>query len=575
MIWAANAQEVAVILQGLTPPALVKVVALPGLGEAEDIADWIDADGPMGDKDAAMIKAAVLDMAEVVAPWTPAAQAHATAVWPDPRPLPSELPPVMAFDFDLLPQAFRPWIKDISERTQCPPDFPAVGAMVALAGVVGRKIGIRPKRFDDWFVVPNLWGAAIGRPGIMKTPALRQPLRPLECLEIDAKQDYEKAKREYEAAKVVADLTRKEREVEIRKAIRDGGDALAIAANMLSTETSAPIRRRYLVNDSTVEKLGEVLNENPNGVTAYRDELIGLLRSLDREGQEGARAFYLEAWDGGGRFTYDRIGRGTIDIEATTVSIIGGIQPGRLAEYLRAAVKGVADDDGLIQRFQLAVWPDVESQWSNVDRWPDTAAKNLAYGVFTRLDAFQPLAVGAEQDEQDARGIPFLRLADNAQEAFDDWRNELEQKVRSGAEHPAMESHLAKYRSLIPSLALLIHLADGDSGLVSLAAVQRAIHWGRYLESHARRMYSLAANPDFAAGKALTRRIHAGDVAATFALRDLYRNGWSGLADKDDAEKAVGLLLDLDWLRETTEPTGGRDRRRFHVNPKAVEHAQA
>jgi hypothetical protein len=136
-----------------------------------------------------------------------------------------------------------------------------------------------------------------------------------------------------------------------------------------------------------------------------------------------------------------------------------------------------------------------------------------------------------------------------------------------------MESHLAKYRSLIPSLALLIHLADGEAGPVGLAAVQRAIHWGEYLESHARRMYALAVNPDLAAGKALARRILAGSVPACFALRDLYRNGWSGLSDREDAERAVSLLLDLDWLRQRTEATPGRDRRRFFVNPKVVKDA--
>ena len=36
------------------------------------------------------------------------------------------------------------------------------------------------------------------------------------------------------------------------------------------------------VNDPTVEKLGEILNQNPNGVTLCRDELYAFLRSLDK-----------------------------------------------------------------------------------------------------------------------------------------------------------------------------------------------------------------------------------------------------------------------------------------------------
>jgi hypothetical protein len=63
-----------------------------------------------------------------------------------------------------LPAAFRPWVSDVAERTQCPVDFPAVAAVVLLATVVGRQVSIRPKAHDDWTVVPNLWGAVIGRP---------------------------------------------------------------------------------------------------------------------------------------------------------------------------------------------------------------------------------------------------------------------------------------------------------------------------------------------------------------------------------------------------------------------------
>jgi len=243
--------------------------------------------------------------------------------WPEPQPLPDELPPVLPFDFDLLPSSLRPWIQDIAERVQCPPDFPAIAAMIAVATVVGRKVGICPKRQDDWLVVPNLWGAAIGPPSVMKTPAIQEPLKLLKRLEIDAKREFDDAMNEFKAQQLVAEQRKAVAKKEIKKALNEpGGDALEIARNAMTQDVAQPIRRRFMVNDSTVEKLGEILNENPNGVLSFRDELIGLLKSLEKEGQEGARSYYLEAWNGTGRYTYDRIGRGTIDIEAAIVSLI-------------------------------------------------------------------------------------------------------------------------------------------------------------------------------------------------------------------------------------------------------------
>lgn len=217
-------------------------------------------------------------------------------------------------------------------------------------------------------------------------------------------------------------------------------------------DSGAPPRQRFLVNNATVEKLGEILNQNPNGVLLYCDELIGWLRSLDRDGHEGDRAFYLTAWDGDKPYTYDRIGRGTLDIRAAIISIVGGIQPGVLQDYLRQAVGGGAGDDGLMQRFQLAVWPDVPGDWQNVDEYPDVQARADAYGTFEWLAALAPEAIGAERDELDDDAPPYLRFDRDGQSLFDGWRQDMEHRLRAGAEHPALESHLAKYRKLVPAL---------------------------------------------------------------------------------------------------------------------------
>ena len=397
--------------------------------------------------------------------------------------------PVPPFDDDLLPDALRPWVRDIAERMQCPIDFPAVGAMIVLAAVVGRKVGIRPKRRDAWLVIANLWGLLIGRPGIMKSPPLKEILKPLHRLEALAAEEYAEAARDYEGKAIVAAARKKAAQAEIEKAIKRGGaDPNKIAADLLAEDEQPPTRRRYIVNDSTVEKLGILLNENPNGVLAYRDELQGLLRGLDKPGREDSRAFYLECWNGDGHFTYDRVGRGTLDIEACCLSLIGTIQPGPMQSYQFSAVAGGQGDDGLLQRFQLAVWPDVAQEWDPVDAWPDKEARDRAYAVVDRLANLDPWEVDAQQDDHDS--VPFLRFDAKAQGAFDAWRADFEPTVRAGTLAPALESVLAKYRSLIPSIALLCHLADGGRGPVPIAALDKAVGWGQYLFGHARRIYA-------------------------------------------------------------------------------------
>jgi len=59
---------------------------------------------------------------------------------------------------------------------------------------------------------------------------------------------------------------------------------------------------------------------------------------MEAEEYQSDPAFYLEAFNGDGKFTYDRIGRGTVHIEQCTLSLIGGVQPTRIAPLVRAAL---------------------------------------------------------------------------------------------------------------------------------------------------------------------------------------------------------------------------------------------
>jgi len=421
--------------------------------------------------------------------------------WPEPHPLPDGLHPVDAFDFDLLPGTLKPWAQDICDRVQCAPDFVAVAIMTGLGVLIGRKVGIRPQARTDWTEIPNLWAMIVGRPGVLKSPAIEQALAPLKRLAAQATDVHAAAldghKTAALVAKLKADLAHKEAVKILAK-----NQAADVAALLSIDGLREPTLRRYVANDTSAAALGELLRQNPNGLLVHRDELVSLLRSLDREDQAEARGFYLTGWNGNSAFTFDRIGRGlNLHIPAVCLSMLGGTQPGRLAEYVRHAVKGGASDDGLIQRFGLLVWPDTSGDWQDVDRWPDGEAKRYAFLVFDYLDKLEPEALGAQQDidhRGEPDGVPYLRFDENGRGLFLDWRTDLERRLRRGELHPALESHLAKYRKLIPGLALILHLAEGGRGPVTEQAVLKALAWAEYLESHALRAYGSVSQPETA-----------------------------------------------------------------------------
>ena len=489
-----------------------------------------------------------------------------------PAPLPDH-PAVAPFEHDLLPDTLAPWVRDIAERLQCPPDFVAVAAMVALAVVVGRKVAIRPKRHDTWAVIANLWALVIGRPGIMKTPAIEATFGPLDRLMARALEEHDQAMQRFEADKMAAKLRAEAREKKARERLKNNHEANL--GDLLTPSTiESPTLRRYRTNDTSTASLGELLRQNPNGMLVYRDELVSLLKGLDKEDQAEGRGFYLTGWNGDSPYTLDRIGRGLyLHIPALCISLLGGTQPGRLAEYTGQAIRGGAADDGLIQRFGLMVWPDPVATWRNVDRPPDHTAERVAYAVFDRLDRLDPASIGAQQDRNlDGHpiGLPYLRFSAEALSHFQEWHEALEVRLRSGELHPALESHFSKYRKLVPALALLIHLADDGRGEIGEDATLKALAWAEYLETHAHRVYGAVTQVEVAAAKAILRRIERGDLQAPFTTRDVWRPGWAGLSDRALVVRALELLADYGHLTvEVDRETGGRPATRYR--PVQVE----
>lgn len=480
----------------------------------------------------------------------------------DHRSLP-DAPAPMSFDLALLPESLRPWINDIAERLQCPPDMPAVTAVVGAGSILGNKIGIRPQENSDWTECPNLWGMVVGRPGTMKSPAMSQALAPLRRLQAVAREVHAEA------------MNRHAREMEaheLREKAAKSAATRALAKNPstaidLPEPPDSPTLRRYIANDSNIASLGELLRQNPTGILVERDELVGLLRGLDHEDRAEERAFYLTGWNGRDGYTFDRIMRGLdLHIPKVTLSVIGGAQPGRIAEYLRHAVRGTAGDDGLIQRFSFLVWPDQRTNWKDVDRWPDNPARNCAFTAFDRLDKLKPDDVDGQRDQFDA--APYLRLSPGGLDAFREWRTELERRLHGDELHPAMASHLSKYRKAIPALALIMHLIDSGTGPVSEAATIRALAWSEYLESHAVRAYSSVTNSTASAARLILKRV--AELPDPFTARDVYRNQWSGLTDREAVRDALDMLTDYGQLISEATETGGRPSVIYRVNPRAL-----
>ena len=465
--------------------------------------------------------------------------------WDKTKELKAELLPVKPLDPEMLPNTMRDYITDIAERMDnSSPDYVAVGVMVALATLIGRKLSILPKQHDTWLVVPNLWGAAIGRPSAKKTPSLTSAMAPLHTFESKEFQKHGIAMQEHIGKVKLAKLTEKVTEKKFKQMHSDGkseeADSMLLKSLGMEPE-QPPACKRFIVNDATVEKLGELLGSNPMGVLLFRDELTGWLNTLDKPDRASDRAFYLECWSGTGSFTYDRIGRGTQRIESATLSLMGGIQPGKLIPYLTAQKEGKGDD-GLIERFQLMVYPDPQP-YKHVDRPPNAQALRNATSIFAMLDDLPG----------ELNNPTILKFSPEAQRMFNTWYDNNQKLVRSATLTPQLESHLAKYVSLFPSLALIIHAVDSSpGGDIGIDSANKALAWCEYLESHVRRVYALADGP-IGSAKALQKRLH--EMPNPFRIGAINNKNWHGLTTTDQIHEALDSLCEHGHLQKIVSRT--------------------
>ncbi len=326
-------------------------------------------------------------------------------------PLP-KLPPVPEFSIEMLPDDLMAWISDSAERARFRPDFAAAASMVALGSVIGRKLGIRLKQRDDWTEYANVWGALIGPPSALKSPAMRAAMRPFKALQMTADEQHHKEREKYEKKLTDLKLRKEAKKKAAMKALAKNADAVIDLEGI--AEPDALIPRTYWTSDATAEKLGELLEENPNGLLVERDELSSLLATLEDERSATARGLYLSGWSGKEGYRFDRITRGITTLPKFALSVVGGMQPGPLSRYVRGAFSGERAD-GLLQRFQLIVWPDPET-FEYVDRYPDGPSRRAAAELFKRADNFDPDAIGSRDDF--GNGPPFIRLTEAAQELF-------------------------------------------------------------------------------------------------------------------------------------------------------------
>lgn len=481
--------------------------------------------------------------------------------WPDVANLPPELPRAPGMSTDMLPPGLDSWILDLADRTRWPLECVAFPAVAATMGMVGRAVSLRngSGRHKFW---PVMWTAIVGGSGTMKTATLKNCLAYLLGAEQDAKAQYSRHAMQTETEIQLL-------EVEIQKAIKPGkgkkGDPAEINRLKEKLKHLKALRpARYVIRDGTPEAIGELFAAFPVGLLLFRDELNPTLANAEHPDADMLRGLFNSAWDGDSGYSNDRIGRGHVDMPVTSLSVVGGIQPGPLAARFERLRQDQGMADGLLQRF-VFIWPDRLPQVDRLGTESDPRADEQATRVFQALERMR-------------HRYPTTATLSFSPDAQADWDGYSLEKINLARGQDVEKlTHFSgwagKVRSLIAGLALMFRvyraIADGES-LEQVAVEQQdlelALRWGVLAEGHANKVYAWETNRPVYIARKLADGIQSGRVPHNISLRDL-RHSWPSVGDLESVRTALSILEGLGWCRLSECYTGRRPSEVIELHP--------
>lgn len=510
-------------LCALHPPAHVKVLALPGLANGDDLFEFVYMH--CADQTADQVREEVLALATNAPLLT---QPTVTRDAFQPFPLPDLPAPLAAF------------VHEHSKAMGCDPIFVAVPALASMAAAIGNSHIVEVK--PGWLEPCVLWCVVVSRPSTYKTPGLEVALRPARRRQEVAIQAYRQAMRVY-----AEDRARWE----------------GTAKSKRGPAPTPPTCERLIVEDITIEALAVRLQENPRGLCLVLDELAALFGSFNQYRPRGAgadEARYLSMFRASPLSVDRKSNNGPlIYVPRAALTITGGIQPATLARCLSPRFF----ENGFAGRFLWAMPPLTTRRWSDAVADPKVDADfehvlNSLYDLPLRVDA---------QSAPEPLPVQLSREARERFKCFFDEHStvsaELEEKEASA--FGKLEAYCARFALLFHVVAAVSEGVRTDARPVTAATMEAAIRVTRWFAQEVRRIYAFLGGSDQERTRSELAEWIA-DRGGRVTARDL-THGLRRFRDRpDEACAALDELVEQGygrWEAPPPAPAGGKPTKRF------------
>lgn len=367
----------------------------------------------------------------------------------------------LEFPIDIFPQGIQHYILECHNTLGNSVDYMGVSMVWQLAVIVGNSCKVKVKA--GWLEPACVWISAVGKAGIGKTPSVKNIVRPLSQINSREIKDYH---RKYAKWKAYDSLHEKDKKTAV--------------------EVQEPKKTQFIVNDTTLEALIELHEENPNAVGVFKDELAGWIKDMNKYRQGGDLEQWLSSWSNEPII----LNRKTVKnnyIDSPIIPVLGGIQPAILSDLFTAEKK----DNGFIDRM-LICFPDLEVDYYTEDeldeellKWYSDYVRNMYSDIKNHIVRF----------DEDGEILPrTIKLSTDARKEWIRIFDTITDRQNSDAENEYMKSMLPKQKSYVPRFALLLNALEKYdegkpmAGEISKSAMLKAERLSNYFIAMAKKL---------------------------------------------------------------------------------------
>lgn len=477
-----HAEKVKAILEPVCKD--IWIFNLPGLPPKGDVSDWLQLPGNNAEK--------LMKISHVSRPprQTPPPASHANEFPPELRgdawegdveAVEEEAATAAewkSFPLHALPAELSAYLEEVGRMLHCDPSWAALASLVTMGGAIGNS---RVCRLNDTWLEPAVfWGCLVAEASSMKSSASDLATQPAVNLSDGF------------AAQNMADAEQYEAAFETWRF--NGRFAKSGEGEKDATPPpKKPKCRRVRVEDITVEKLAEMLFDNPKGLILIRDELGGWFSSFTRYKSGGAGGsdldFWLEVFRARSKTVDRKSGsRPSLHVPKCATSVYGTWQPG--------AVAGVFTPEfferGFVARILFAMPPASRRVFVEGGIHPDV--KDAYFETFNRLYYID--GPGSVTPGPNSVVTEFSPAGLEAWKAFyEAWSD------RQWQTYGEIGYALAKLEAYCARFAMLFALIDFVNGhtaqeLIEPIHVERAFHVVEWFAGEAERLYVTVETPN-------------------------------------------------------------------------------